>query len=100
MITKEIKLSGLEYFPKNVNSFTLHVNQIIKEDGILIASSQLDTRAFVPGEIDKVKNWLASHLGLSLDEIDQVPEIAYINAIWTQNVIDAYQDLINKSNTL
>lgn len=58
----------------------------IERDGIEIARTEPWRKAFVPGEVEDVKEltgWT-----------DESPEVVYLNSIWTQEVIDAYNYLI------
>lgn len=57
---------------------------IVKKDGIEIARNR-HRRAFAPGDIEKVKEYLG---------IDTSPEIIYLESIWTQEVIDNYLNSI------
>lgn len=53
---------------------------IVKDDGIEIARSS-NTCGFVPGQIEDVKKYIGQ---------ENCPEIAYLQSIWTQDAIDAY----------
>lgn len=46
---------------------------------------RVDTRAFVPGEIEKVKDYVVDV---------NLPEYIFIASKWTPEVIDAYHQLI------
>lgn len=56
---------------------------IVKKDGIEIARSS-NTRAFMPGDIEEVKIYLG---------VQESPEITYLESIWTQEAIDAWNAL-------
>ncbi len=86
MITKELQFP-FEYFPNN-SSFSVQKEQIVKEDGETIGKKIIDTRAFLPGQIDE----LAKYLG----EPDH-PLVSYCNIIWTPDMI-ATQEEINARN--
>ena len=53
---------------------------IILNDNVEIARSS-NTMAFAPGQIEAVKSFIG---------VTSSPEIDYLNAIWTQDVINAY----------
>ena len=59
---------------------------IVDANGNQIAKVSRVRRAFVPGEIEQVKEWLGA---------TESPEIDYLSAIWTPEVIAAYQELLN-----
>ena len=78
----------------NINTTTKTIS-ISKTDVVLdgtkvIARGEPWMRAFAPGEIDSVKEVT----GWS----DETPEIIYLNSIWTQEVIDAYNAMIASQN--
>lgn len=73
------------------NSKTVSIGiqtQIIK-DNIVISSSMLRC-CFAPGEIDKVKAFIG---------LEESPEITYLNTIWDQAAIDAYNQSISGLTT-
>ena len=73
----------------NPNNKTVSVAMVtlILKDGIEVSRSE-HRCAFVPGQIDAVKAYIGA---------DSSPEIDYLKAIWTQEVIDAYAALISES---
>lgn len=81
--TQEISICNIN---TNTNTISISKCDIFLNDGIEIARSQPWMRAFVPGEIDGVKE----ATGWS----DATPEIIYLNSIWTQDVIDAYNAML------
>ncbi len=70
----------------NLTNKTISIakDNVIKKDGVEIARER-DRRAFVPGDIMAVE----VYIGLS-----DAPEIDYLNAVWTQDVISAYNAMI------
>ncbi len=85
MITKELQFP-FEYFPHN-SSFSIRKEQLLKEDGVVIAKNTLDTKAFLPGMVDE----LAEYFGDS-----DHPLVSYCNIIWTPDIIAKQQELNNK----
>ncbi len=67
----------------NLDTKTLSISRfdVITDDGVVISTGQPHTQAFVPGDIEAVK----SYIGLT-----DSPEITYLQSIWTQEVIDAW----------
>lgn len=59
---------------------------IIKKDGVEIARNR-ERCAFAPGDIENVKIYL---------NVANSPEIDYLNAIWTDEVIAAYKANISE----
>jgi hypothetical protein len=70
----------------NISIKTLSISRfdVISEDGVEISVSQPHTQGFVPGDIEAVK----SYIGVS-----ESPEITYLESIWTQEAIDAWNAL-------
>jgi len=83
MLNKEVLIGSLEVNLLN-KTVSIALNTIIKENGIEISQSR-HRCAFGPGDIEQVKEYIGSTEG---------PEIDYLNAIWTQDVIDAYNNSI------
>jgi hypothetical protein len=71
---------GFEYFP-GTNSFSVHKDSLILEDGIEVGKSR-HTMAFTCDMIDEMKKYLGD---------EKHPLIAYCDSIWTQDVIDAFK---------
>ena len=86
MITKELQFP-FEYFPNN-HSFSIHKEQIVKEDGVVIGKQIIDTCSFLPGQIDKLAEYLGN---------PDHPLVSYCNIIWTPEIIEA-QELIDAKN--
>lgn len=76
----------------NPNNKTISVlkESIIYKDGIEIAR-QRHRCAFVPGDIKKVKAYM---------NVEESPEITYLNSIWTREAIAAYDQLMAANNEL
>lgn len=80
----------IEYTIDNINlankTISIIREVVIKKDNTEI-SRMRHRCAFVPGEIEKVKEYLGTQAS---------PEIDYLNAIWTPEVIKNYQDSLNE----
>ena len=69
----------------NTKAVSVAMDTVIERDGVEVSKSR-DRRAFVPGDIEGVK----AYSGLD----DKSPEIVYLNAIWSAEVIAAHQALV------
>lgn len=85
MLTKEIKLSKFEVNPEN-KTISIRKDEIIKENDVELARKS-HRCAFVPGELDKVKEYMG---------LEDGPEIAYLESLWTEEAIQAYQDILGQ----
>jgi hypothetical protein len=65
----------------NNKTVSIAMDTVIKRDGVEISKSR-DRRAFVPGDIDVVKEYTGLTTG---------PEISYLEALWTAEVIAEYE---------
>lgn len=75
----------------NVSTKTISIakDSVVLRDGIEIARDR-NRCAFHPGQIEEVKIYTGWD--------DSTPEVIYLNSVWTQEVIDAYQLLLNEGN--
>lgn len=80
MLTKETKLAKLEINQDN-KTISIRLDTVIKEGGVELSRS-CHRCAFVPGQIEDVKEYLC---------VEDSPEIQYLNSIWTEDVIADYQ---------
>lgn len=80
MITEEILQPILTDIDPNTKTISVAIDSVLRRDGVIVARSR-DRRAFTPGQIQDVRAYIG---------VDESPEIDYLNAIWTQEVIDAY----------
>lgn len=80
MYTEEIFSSFHDINPIT-KTVSITIYTVVKKDGVEIARSQPNTRAFAPGDIEQVK----AYIGVS-----ESPEITYLESIWTQEAIDAW----------
>lgn len=64
----------------NLKTVSVAIDTIIYRDGVEI-SRERNRRAFVPGQLDDVKAFIG---------VNESHEITYLEAIWTQEVIDEY----------
>jgi len=75
----------------NINTTTKTISikkvNIIIKDGVEISRADPLRCAFYPGQIEDVKTFTGWN--------DLAPEVIYLNAIWTPEVIDAYQLLLS-----
>jgi len=84
MLTEETLQPIFTDINSNNYSMSVAIDTVIKRDGVIISRSR-DRRAFVPGQIEDVKSYTGMTEG---------PEIDYLNAIWTQQVINDYNAMI------
>lgn len=82
MLTQEFIFSFHDMNPQ-YKTISISKLTIIKNDGIEIARSS-DTRAFQPGDIALVKEYIG---------VDESPEITYLESVWTQEAIDTWNGL-------
>lgn len=73
----EIIIDNINIINKTIS---IAKDTIIKKDGIEVAKKR-NRRSFVPGDIEAVKSYM---------EMTEGPEIDYLNAIWTEQVISDY----------
>lgn len=64
----------------NLKTVSVAIDTVIYRDDVEI-SRERNRRAFVPGQLDDVKDFIG---------INESPEITYLDAIWTQEVIAEY----------
>lgn len=84
MITQSIHFS-IDNMDPEFKSISICKLTIIKDGDNEIARGR-DRKAFIPGEIDEVKSYI---------ELTEGPEIDYLQSIWTQEVIDTYNQKFN-----
>jgi len=80
MITEQTLLPILTDINPNTKSVSIAIDTVVLRDGVEIARERL-RRAFVPGEIEDVKEFVG---------VESSPEIEYLEAIWTTEVIEAF----------
>lgn len=80
MLTEEKVLGAID-IENTLKTISIALDTVVLRDGKPIAKTR-HRCAFVPGELDKV----VEYTGLSPDS----PEITYISAIWSPEVIDTY----------
>jgi hypothetical protein len=68
----------------NTKTIIVAIDSVIKKDGVEVSRSR-ERCAFVPGDIEGVK----AYTGLD----DKSPEIIYLNAIWSAEVIAGYKKM-------
>ena len=73
----------------DVENKTLSISKVtvITNNDIEIARA-LNTQGFVPGDIEKVKQYMGASEG---------PEIDYLQSIWTPEAIDNYQTAVKEA---
>lgn len=79
MLTETIEII-LDSINTSNKTISIAKDTIIKKDGIEIAA-QRDRRAFTPGDLELVKDYMG---------LEEGAEITYLESIWTQEVIDNY----------
>lgn len=82
MLTEETVYSLHDMNPQT-KTVSVTLVTLVKRDGIEIARSST-TRAFEPGDIEAVKEYIG---------VSESPEITYLESVWTQDVIDAWNNL-------
>lgn len=78
---QEIVMDSINAVSKTIS---IMITTIFLNNGIEVGRSDPWRKAFVPGQINDVKaltGWT-----------DTTPEIIYLNSVWTQQVIDAYNN--------
>lgn len=80
-ITKEILPAIFDTINPISKTVSVLVRTVYKDEGVIVSSNDM-RRAFVPGEIEKVKDWIG---------LQESPEIAYLESVWTPEVIQAYE---------
>ncbi len=83
MYTEEIISNFHDINPAN-KTVSITIVTVVKKDGTEIARSNPLTRAFAPGDIEDVKSYIG---------VTESPEITYLESVWTQEVIDAWNNL-------
>lgn len=76
-----------EYFQNNY-SVTMHKEVIILEDNVIKGRARIDSRAFLPGDIDQLITYIGD---------ENAPIVGFCNATWTPEIIAA-QQAINLQN--
>lgn len=71
-----------------LKTLSIHKILIVLRDGVEISRGNPHSCAFYPGQIEAVKTFTGWD--------DLTPEIIYLNSIWTQEVIDAYDQIIEQ----
>ncbi len=66
----------------NTKTISIAKDTIILKDGEIISKSR-HRCAFVPGDIERVKEYLG---------VTSSPEITYLNSIWTADVIEKHNE--------
>lgn len=82
MLTENILLPIFSDINPNTKTVSIAKVTVILRDGVEVSRSE-HRCAFYPGQIDAVKVYIGA---------DSSPEIDYLNAIWTQEVIDVRKE--------
>lgn len=83
MYTEEI-ISSFHDINATTKTVSITIVTVVKKDGVEIARSNPLTRAFAPGDIELVKEYIG---------VSESPEITYLESVWTQEAIDAWNGL-------
>lgn len=77
-------IKKFDYNPENKTVSIAYDEVAVDDDGTVYVNPQKKNHrcAFVPGDIDKVKEYMGKTTG---------PEIAMLKAVWTASVIDKYK---------
>lgn len=86
MLEERVEIT-IDNINANTKTISIASDTVVLRDGIEIARSR-NRCAFYPGQIADVKVFTGWN--------DATPEVIYLNAIWTPEVIAAYQDLLNQ----
>lgn len=86
MITQETIYTFHDISP-TTKTVSISLIIVFKNDGVEVGRNPPHTRAFVPGQIEDVKEYIG---------VTDSPEITYLNSIWTQAVIDAWNESQNQ----
>lgn len=86
MLTQQEQIV-MENINATTKSLTISKIMVIFNDAVEISRGEPLSCAFIPGQIDAVKAFTRWD--------DTTPEVIYLNSVWTQDVIDAYQLLLN-----
>jgi len=89
MLTETIEII-LDNINISTKTISIAKDTVISKDGVEISRSR-NRRAFVPGDIESVKTYL---------DATESSEIDYLNAIWTEEVIEAYQESLDQQNDI
>lgn len=79
---------SFEYFPGS-NSFSIHKEIVLKEDGRILGRNRIHSMGFTPTMIEQMKDYLGD---------ENHPLIAYCNTIWTPEVVEAQRLLEAAAN--
>lgn len=66
-------------------TISIQIDWVYIDNGVETMRQPKDVRGFVPGQIEQVKAYIG---------MEESPEITYLESIWTQEVIDAYNAFI------
>lgn len=84
MITEQALLPVFDSIDPNFKTVSVLKRSLLLRDGVEISRDDLRC-AFAPGDIEAVKTFIG---------LTESPEITYLNAIWTQEAIDAYNAML------
>jgi hypothetical protein len=86
MITKQSKVLYFEAQEMGSPAVTLVKREYTLHNGMIVTYQDI-RRSFFPGDIERVKEFIGK---------DRSPEIDFLNASWTQQVIDEYNESLSK----
>lgn len=84
MITRRELLPVIDTINPNTKTISIMKESIIEEDGVEISRTN-HRCAFAPGDIEEVKKYMVC---------EKCPELDYLQAIWTDDVVKAYKESI------
>lgn len=82
MITKTINAARFDMNPET-KTLSIRMDTVLKEDGVELSRNS-HRCTYVPGEVDRVMTLMGA----------DAPEIAYLKAVWTKQVIADYKAMI------
>jgi hypothetical protein len=88
MTISVIRTVELNNFEPLYKSFSLYLKTIVKDNENIIAINKGDTRAFTPNQLQDLIDWLTNNV----DEEYKVDILNLVGCIWTQEVIDNYNN--------
>ena len=80
-LTKETLPAIFDSIDPYLKTVSVLIRTVYKDNGVIVSSNDM-RRAFVPGEIEGVKEWIG---------LQESPEISYLESVWTPEVIQAYE---------
>lgn len=100
MLNKFYKINNITYFNSEWKNISINIEMMIKEEEKVLMSNIVKTGFFYPGDGEKLEQWLAENLEISLDEAKKQPIIDIMKTIWTEELIKNYQNHITNQEII